>query len=384
MVLLAPDPTGIAVCISRGEERMYIAGLNGLRAIAIILVFIDHFTPWGKAHGTGSWGVWLFLALSGYLITNKLIAQRRRVENGSSIGNELTDFTAKRAFRIWPAYFLVLATMIPISAVAHKLPFSALGVLAHVAFASNWYIAAQGHWINQFSHLWTLAIEQQFYVVASVLILCLPAVRARWVCASFVLCALVMGVGLAITGVSDIARYVDSIVNFGFLGLGGVAATLVAPREGKANWPGALLAVFVALPALVSPHAVLTSQFCGLLATPIAVGLIVNQRSTIVRLLDVAPLRWMGEISYSFYLIHNFVRPPLLEAVLSKMRLPAPDVVTIPAVFLLSIALASASYLFIEGPVRRWGASMLSRRANETASLSALQAWPDQTDKPIP
>ena len=150
----------------RGEQK-YLPGLDGLRALAVAAVVAYHL-GYGWAQG-GLLGVGVFFTLSGYLITDILVGQwaaRGRIG--------LADFWLRRARRLLPALFVMLAVVtvwVNVSARSF-LPGFRGNVIASVFYVSNWwYIDQHSSYYARFTppapldHLWSLAVEEQFYLV---------------------------------------------------------------------------------------------------------------------------------------------------------------------------------------------------------------------------
>src|SRR3954470_17107381 len=144
-----------------------IAALDGLRGVAVACVFVNHARPSTLA---GGWlGVDMFFVLSGFLITSLLLAEHAR---GGRIN--LRRFYARRARRLLPALFLLLAGLAVVARLAPGMAgfadFRGDGAAA-LAYIANWhFIAAGASYFDAFApsplrHLWSLAIEEQFYFV---------------------------------------------------------------------------------------------------------------------------------------------------------------------------------------------------------------------------
>ena len=150
-----------------GEGQRYLPGLDGLRAIAVAVVVAYHLgLGWA---GGGLLGVGIFFTLSGYLITDILVGQwraRGRIN--------LKDFWIRRARRLLPALFVVLAVVAAWAAIAYPGLLASLrgDIVAAALYVSNWwYIGQNASYFSRFGppsplgHLWSLAVEEQFYLV---------------------------------------------------------------------------------------------------------------------------------------------------------------------------------------------------------------------------
>ena len=147
-------------------KRAYLPELDGLRAIAVILVVLAHAVPvpstglvaWGVRNtlSNGWLGVDLFFALSGFLITSILLAAKTGP-------HYFRNFYARRALRIFPLYYAVIAILALASA---RMPFGpARPLWPYLAYVSNFWSLFSGHEWEPLGHVWSLAIEEQFYLV---------------------------------------------------------------------------------------------------------------------------------------------------------------------------------------------------------------------------
>lgn len=138
------------------------ASLDGIRGVAILLVVISHGTePWTAVLGPlGSLGVGLFFVLSGFLITSLLLEEK---EGRGQIG--LVRFYQRRAVRLLPALAVMLTIAYAFDAVTTR------ELVAVIAYISNWYQAATAT-PGFLSFTWSLAVEEQFYIVWPLLFLC--------------------------------------------------------------------------------------------------------------------------------------------------------------------------------------------------------------------
>ena len=150
----------------RGGQR-YMPGLDGLRALAVLAVVAYHL-GWGWAPG-GLLGVGVFFTLSGYLITDLLLGQW---EVAGRL--QLADFWLRRARRLLPALFVMLAVVAAWVTLLDRDQLVDIrgAVAASAAYVNNWWLIAQhSSYVAQFGppsplgHLWSLAVEEQFYLV---------------------------------------------------------------------------------------------------------------------------------------------------------------------------------------------------------------------------
>lgn len=312
-----------------------IPSLDGLRAISITLVILSHLVKWkhvsAEAIGNyGSLGVFVFFVLSGYLITNLLL---REYERTSSIS--LRMFYIRRAFRIFPAAFLFLAVVI----VLYWRQMRWYHIATAVFYVANMDLTRP--WI--FGHLWSLSIEEQFYLLW-------PFALKKWYRhrTAVVLCA------FWATPIFRTALYAFKVHN-GLLGslpiyssqlAIGCLLAIVAPRIPRISRTIALVmcAIFVIVPWFPGTSAARTLFQIFILwpALHVAVaGLVLHVIQTPYRILNWAPIAWLGRISYSLYLWQ--------ELFCSNAAFHAGYALVLP-----SIACACLSYYLIEQPMLRF------------------------------
>ena len=148
--------------------------LDALRAFAVLGVMYQHFADngWLRYVPPGRFGVQLFFVLSGFLITAILLVARERIACGENHAFELRQFYARRFLRIFPLYYAVLLACAVIGIPGFRDP-----LVWHLTYMTNVQNAITGRWAGATAHLWTLSVEEQFYLVWPWLIL---FVRERW------------------------------------------------------------------------------------------------------------------------------------------------------------------------------------------------------------
>jgi peptidoglycan/LPS O-acetylase OafA/YrhL len=363
------------------SHRFHLSGLDGLRALAVTAVLVYHAgNNWLPG---GFLGVDLFFVISGFLITT-LILEEIRSTGTLSIGNFLT----RRARRLLPALALVLGTTLVLSALFWRDSLAEVksGVLASTVYVQNWwlifhdqsYFASTGR-PPPLQHLWSLSIEEQFYLLWPPIVLLLALKLRRKARLGI---AVIAGVGAALSAVwmavlavhgdvpfdDDGSRlYFGTDTHASALLLGCAAAALVLSRSRvrqTPNEPRSRVGDVAGLAALAAFGWVLFSwsefepdlyrgQFFVAAALATVVVVAATRRGSLLgRALDVAPARWIGKRSYGIYLWHwpVFVvtRPVLDVAFLSAGWLLVPRLAIV-------VGIAALSYRFVEQPIRREG-----------------------------
>jgi peptidoglycan/LPS O-acetylase OafA/YrhL len=384
---------------ARAGRSARIPGLDGLRAIAVAAVIAYHLFP-GALPG-GFLGVDVFFVVSGFLITTLLL---REVRDGGRL--QLARFWARRARRLLPALVVVLVVSIPAAALADRDLLVGIGrqVVGALTFSTNWLaISAGSSYFDAtqpelFQTFWSLAIEEQFYLVwpllLAVLLAACPARARAWVAFGGALTSALLMAVLYHPGDDPTRVYYGTTTHaFGLL-LGASAAFAWAGRgEGvtrarRTGWFGPAALVLLGVMAMVlsaeSAFAYRGGIFLASMLALVAVvccavpvagreggrdgagGGVVRggvQAPVFIRTLEVRPIVWVGERSYGLYLWHW---PVILVLAAAAGDAPGSSSWWRTAVAALAVTvLASwASYRWIETPVRRLGAHEVARRVS--------------------
>lgn len=335
----------------------YRADIDGLRAIAILAVVVFHAFP--RLLPGGFVGVDIFFVISGFLITGLILGD---LETGRfSIGH----FYARRIKRILPILCVVLVGSFFFGwFVLYSDAYRALGkhMAGAAAFLSNFiYLGESGYFdvdanAKPLLHLWSLAIEEQFYLVWPVLLV-VSKKTCRMGDGSLLKLLLVITLasliyGIQMTGTDASAAYYLPFTRFWELSLGGVAYLMsrkygfLGQRAHVLTWTGLVLVASACF--LIDKDA----GFPGYLALLPCLGtaallLGASRPGAVHRVLSHKVMVFVGLTSYSFYLWHW----PLLFFLNELVVNPAPTAIL--ATLALSFALAVTGYYLVETPVRR-------------------------------
>jgi peptidoglycan/LPS O-acetylase OafA/YrhL len=349
-----------------------IRGFDGLRALALVYVFLQHYTTLGRDYATGGYGVWLFFCLSGFLIVRILHGERQKVEAGArTVWSALRRFFWRRTLRIFPVYYLCLGLFTALGALHMAHDWTAKAAPWHYAYLSNIYFGfVENRWVGRFGHFWSLAVEEQFYLLVAPLLLFTPSRWARGICGAVVLAALTNDLMLRADRASDMVVYVHPLTNFGALAFGGLVALSLprAPRPGASSWMAAaglgLMPLFIwgfdKLPLFEPVVASLVSAgplwaATGLSCLALA-GVYLNQDSRLVRWLEWPPAVYFGKVSYGFYLYHNLLPRRIVGLLAAQAGWDIHPVEGVEAAFsfVLALGLAALSWKLIEAPLLRF------------------------------
>ena len=355
----------------------YRPALDGLRAVAIVAVLLFHTK--GILPG-GYLGVDLFFVLSGFLITTLLLEEH--ADRGFI---SVRDFYRRRALRLLPALFVMLAVFLAVSvivAVANGDSFrkEIFGVLAGLGYFSNIAMTAEpaARPIPEaLRHLWSLAAEEQFYLVLPAILIVLLRVRLR--------SALILVAGaVALTLARQLDLYLDGAsrerLEFGIdtrstsILVGCLLALVIAhrglPRLAQSRWlelvaVGCVLALFLFhLDRALFLGPLLLFSICGALLVVRAL----DEQSPVSRILSLGAPVFVGRISYGLYLWHF---PVFVAFDVNHRSSPATWPVVLVALA-LSVACAVASYYLVELPfLRRKRRAYRERETNTPRELPA-------------
>lgn len=351
------------------EPVIYFSGLNGLRAIAALSVLFSHTTLGLSSFGLNSrifgsypdgdpkttllagFGVSIFFALSGFLITYLLLEEKKIKEIN------IRHFYARRILRIWPLYYLYFALSI-LTIILFDLPFEKSSMLFYIFLLANVpFILGTG--LNFLAHYWSLGVEEQFYSFWPWLIKKSTSIKKI----TILLC-------LAFIFIKCVLRYVDIRSNEGHMSLlydalhttrfqcmliGAIGAILYFQKSvlflkitnnilaQSISW------IILFLVAINEFHiaSVLDNEFICVVTVFLIIGQI--EKKNRIFNLDISPFNFIGKISYGIYVIH-----PLLIFYLSKImhfstnKSTSSYLLVYSSVFIATIFFAFLSYEFFE------------------------------------
>ncbi len=372
----------------------YLPGLDGMRALAVMAVMVYHANPtWLPG---GFLGVEVFFVISGYLITLLLIAEKER-----SYQIDMRQFWIRRARRLLPALFAMLIALTIWTSLFER---DALGklrgdVIAAVLYVANWYQIWTGAGYtasNDFAplrHLWSLAVEEQFYLIWPLVMFALLRGGSRKIAdvsRYLVLVAVALTVAMAVlyhpgpVGTPEVTPeaywtifgreiskldtlYLSTVTRAGGLLLGAAFAMVWRPvaimrgplRDKGRLLDGLALAGLIALGAmswwmyLIGPNGANPWLFRGgfalcAVATLMMVAAVTHRRTITPRLLSIPVLLYIGTRSYGLYLFHWPIYQ-LIRGIAGNRMTVAEFTVAIVATLIVT----EASYRFIETPIRR-------------------------------
>ncbi|MBE1443011.1 acyltransferase family protein [Paenibacillus sp. OAS669] len=348
----------------------YMPGLDGLRALAVLAVIAYHF-KWGVATG-GLLGVGVFFVLSGYLITDLLMEERKRKGRIN-----MRQFWLRRMYRLLPAMLLMLCILTVYLTIVDPGRLSSIrgDIWSSLTYTTNWYLIY--HNVSYFEsfgppspigHLWSLAVEEQFYLIWPLLLMILISTLAPTRGKLFLLIL----AGAAVSFASMVLLYEPgtdpSRVYYGtdtraFGLLIGAAFAIICPshkfaepysrkRAARVNFWGVIGLCIVMYMLTMTGKYDESLYRGGMVILSVASALVIAAAaipfSTIGKLLAWKPLRWIGKRSYGIYLLHY----PVIVLTGPTDPNANPNLILQLAQLTTIVILADLSYRFVEEPIR--------------------------------
>lgn len=334
----------------------YIPQIDGLRCLAMFLVIASHwlhieFISYDLQ--TGKIGVELFFVISGFLITRILLGYK---ENAAfHLGLSVKEFYLRRVLRIFPMYYLVIGLLIIFNTGNIRETWE-----WHVGFASNFLIYFQNEWLGPLTPLWSLAAEEQFYLIWPLLVLLVPK---KYFITTMIIMA-VVGVGcrtiLYLGPHAFLGSYVLMPCALDLFAAGGILAYMSMFQEEKLKivlksklaWILVPLLAFAPL-SLQIPQMGFTGYYFivvfRLISALIGFFLVGNATYGIGgvggKILSHKWVVYLGKISFSMYLFHNFIPGFYLGT-----PWPESEIARAPMYLVSLIIISSASWFLIERP----------------------------------
>jgi peptidoglycan/LPS O-acetylase OafA/YrhL len=402
----APDRAQAALAVPelpaprRAEDSHWMPEIDGLRAIACLVVVIDHFTPWGmfyrflsrgalyqfwdataKPIAVGSLGVMLFFSISSFLLT--YLAVREWTGTGTFSPKH---FLIRRTLRIWPLYYTIFLAYIAVAFLAKPhfpIPETMTdpvgwltgAIVLYPLFIQNWFTPV----MPEAGILWSLAVEEQFYLAFPWIMLLIFSGRLapRWIVGGLVLVTLGF-TSLFVLGLrTEVGLYYSTPTYFAIFAAGACAGWIVGTDDRAwQRWRGVLrryrlpigLCLIVGIGIVgfhgnqrfFVPYNVLTPPtfvaFAALFAGSI-LWILANRESLVSRVLRSRVMRDLGFLSFGIYMWHLIVKVMVFyrfqSVNLSLFPTDARFVLLFCYYVLGSIALATVTYWYVEQPFLR-------------------------------
>jgi peptidoglycan/LPS O-acetylase OafA/YrhL len=347
--LPAASTADLYVDLGRPWAGANIPGLDGLRAISILLVMVSHSGLQNVVPGV--FGVTIFFFISGFLITSLLLAE---YETTKAIS--IKRFYLRRILRLYPPLLVYIAAMSAIWA-ARGFSTDVTGLLGALFYFANYLFAVWPEHVAVYgAHLWSLSVEEHFYLVFPLLFV-LGVGRNRIVLCFLIAAALVIRIIETHFGASETYTTVATECRFDTILSGCVTAMVVNGRGADRLVRLAVhpMAVIIALCAILSTLVIRDPTFRQTLRftiqnaalVPIVLSAVFTPRYLAAKtMLNWRPVKWIGVLSYSLYLWHYAVFD-LARAALGE----APALIQYGIGWLLAFCVALLIYFLVERPV---------------------------------
>jgi peptidoglycan/LPS O-acetylase OafA/YrhL len=354
--------------------RGWIPALDGIRGLAMLLVLLYHFKGGLDSSSLpqhllkwfaefGKTGVDLFFVLSGFLITGILLESR-------DADNRFVAYYMRRILRIFPIYylslfvvFLVVPLLFPDSPVRLRPTYERVLFLTYL---QNWQGNVQPEWPHLLVHYWSLAVEEQFYLVWPVLIFLLSPRKILQIIAGACVFSLALRIAFMVFHAPADIYYRNTLARMDTLLIGAACAFLlrndavVHRLRRYAAWlwllPVVLLFIWRA-PLPMTPARVTLEKTIGFTAIAlcyagllVSVVLTMGSKSMLQRFFASRMMRLFGRYSYGTYIWHLLVAQLVLKAETSVLHVKVPTIVNIPILIAAAIALGMCSYILVERP----------------------------------
>ena len=336
----------------------YLPQVDALRGLAILAVIYHHFgfhppgwLDWGPV------GPSVFFMLSGYFITLSLWKIQRSGTAGQSMLPQALEFHSRRIFRIFPVLLILVG----------------LGVLFgleefrstwfwHLSFLTNFLVVYQSDWIGSLSHLWSLSLQEQFYILWTLILFVPPAFFVR------TMLMIIVGAGgfrltCILAGSSEYARWLLLPGSLDVFAIGGLVAWMT--RHGNLEWMRSpkwqLPLTAAAVASLIfsrylrflpdtNPWTAAVEFFQCAFFLWLVLRLVAFPKSALTQVFQVTPLVLLGKLSFGIFAFHT-----LVGACAAPLLVYLPDNHFCHATFLaaLSIVAAIPSYFLLEQPMNR-------------------------------
>jgi len=351
-----PSVSSLPSALQEGLSSSLLPGLDGLRAVAVLLVVLYHFGF--PAAPPGGHGVLAFFVLSGFLITWLLLKEQQRFGTIS-----LRQFYLRRVLRIFPAFYCFWLILTGALLLFHK-PIVWGQAISAFAYLNNYYQAIFGDPNTGYSHTWSLSIEEQFYLLWPIALLALGRQPKR------IATALAAAIGTTwvyrailqfVVGMDQGYIYEAFDTRVDHLAMGCLLAVLLHRGYLRRVWEWLCTVWMSILILALLATSVWLSQVFGivyrnvvgfaidpLLAAVLIAQVIALRESPLWRWLNWRWVRYLGTLSYSIYLYQQVVIHPAQQAFASY---PLP--VQLGAAMAAVILAASASYHLVERPFLR-------------------------------
>lgn len=348
----------------------HVPALDGIRGLGILLVLFYHYGLSASILGFDNRIIWLsslgwsgvdlFFVLSGFLITGILYDAKGKE-------NYFRNFYARRTLRIFPLYYAAAIAVILAGLFLGTSFLGGANPLWILLYAGNFRMALEGGG-GLLDHFWSLAIEEQFYLIWPFIVLNLSRKKLMLVAVMMIVTAPILRTILVLNNVDSLAIYVVTPARMDSLAMGALLALAIRNPGGaealkRWAWAGGLAALsgFMIVAAISqnfssSDPLILTAGISFLTFTYAAVVVLALTFGPLKRVMELPVMRWFGRYSYGLYVFHPIINMTLLHSPLTERfgpMTPAMAIGLLILAFALSLITSVLSFKFFESPLLR-------------------------------
>lgn len=355
------------------KNTSYLKQLDGLRFIAVSMVLVDHWSGDALNFPISYLGVCMFFVLSGFLITRILLqAKEKDFTLKRSHKFSLKQFFIRRTVRIFPVYYLTIFIifLLNVAPIREK-------IWWYITYSTNIYIAIKQTWLGSSDHLWSLAVEEQFYLFFPFIVLFAPVRYLSKILFGFIGFSLLLRLFFFLNGTAWMTPYVLMPTCLDAFGMGGLLAYFFFNKNEKFKtfitnkfWLVASLILYVGIVLLSKQfseeHNIISVVFLRLFESFFSLFMVGNAAygfgGFTKNILEYRVSVYLGQISYGIYIFHNFVYNQyhslpshFVVRLLNKLPIIAGNMpLKIIFLYLITIMVATVSWFLIEKPINRW------------------------------
>jgi len=342
-----------------GKASVYFKHLDGVRTIAVLMVVFHHwYTQPTNFHLSGAMGVGLFFVLSGFLISNILLKQQEAFQSGLAGAKTriLKTFYYRRTLRIFPIYYVYIGALLLFGIGDTREIWGWL-----VGYAYNFLLFLTNDWHTGYiEHLWSLAIEEQYYLIWPILFLSCPPKWNYHLVFGFILVSIVTKAGLYLNNpFSQYSKF--PVCQFDSFGIGSLLALLLNQKK-RIPYASILMWVFWTLAVAIKLHWFHFPglSFIGQVFPFFFIGCVLFIQEAVEGFHGPAAyfynnrfVIYLGKISYGIYLYHLFV-PDFVIWFFLKYHIGFPSPAVLWLIYsLVTLGICSLSWVLIEQPINR-------------------------------
>jgi peptidoglycan/LPS O-acetylase OafA/YrhL len=343
------------------KQLNYIPKLDALRAIAALMVIVSHYTLELKLKNFkyGANGVPIFFVISGFLITSILLNQKNTLNK--SIWELFKNFIFKRALRLFPIYYLMIIVMFGFSVFLGLWICDKGDEWYYFTYTQNWLFYFKGWQSPLLNHSWSLAVEEQFYLIWPIILLSVPKKHELKLILLLMFTGIIVRYWLSLThhGIGTIKGV--TLSNFDTLGSGALLAYFIQYNVEHVNFFLKKYHMYFLIFALFGSLLLTSLNVSNGLVLPLLVNIMSvcfvfacfeSVHNFMTPILNLKLLQNIGKISYGIYLFHKPI-PTFFGLLTSKLHIPLPDnkYFLFVIYLLITYLVALLSWKLIESPI---------------------------------